>query len=158
MIILGIDPGTRFTGFGLIKKELGEIRHVDNGIVAPSPSVTLPKKLKKIFDKLEDLIREYSPGEIALEDLFVAKNAKSTLKLGYVRGVVMLAAAAHDIPLYEYPPSQIKLSISGFGGATKEQMQKMVQIHLKLKERAEENASDALAVALCHCQTRRFEK
>lgn len=156
MIILGIDPGTYRTGFGLVQKNGNQLDHVDNGLIAPSVKFSLPEKLKKIYESLEAMIKEFQPKEIALEDLFFAKNAKSVLKLGHARGVVMLAAAQHGIPVYEYPPAQVKQAICGFGQATKDQIQKMVKIHLKLKEVAEENASDALAVALCHCQTKRF--
>ncbi len=158
MIILGIDPGTYRTGFGLVQKNGNQLEHVDNGLIAPSVKFSLPEKLKKIYESIEAMIKTFQPKEIALEDLFFAKNAKSVLKLGHARGVVMLAAAQHGIPVYEYPPTQVKQAICGYGQATKDQIQKMVKIHLKLKEVAEENASDALAVALCHCQTKRFLK
>lgn len=158
MIILGIDPGTYYTGFGLIEKNGKNWAHVDNGLIAPPAKLSLPEKLEQIFNGLRQMIERHQPKEIALEDIFFAKNAKSALKLGHARGVAMLAAAHHQIPVFEYPPARIKQAITGFGQATKEQMQKMVKIHLKLKEVAEENANDALAVALCHCQTKRFQK
>ncbi|MDO8527630.1 MAG: crossover junction endodeoxyribonuclease RuvC [Deltaproteobacteria bacterium] len=157
MIILGVDPGTFTTGYGLIEKGKNSIRHIDNGLISPSKA-DLPLKLKQIFDAIHLLIEKFSPQELALEDVFVAKNARSSLKLGHARGVVMLAAANHGIPVYEYSPASVKSAIAGFGQASKEQMQKMVKIHLKLVEVAAEDAADALAVALCHCQTKRFEK
>lgn len=158
MIILGIDPGTQITGFGLIQKNGRGWCHLDNGLIQPRPKTPLPDRLQFIFQKITAMIEQFRPAEIALEDLFFAKNAKSALKLGHARGVVMLAAAQYQIPVFEYPPAQIKMALSGFGQATKTQMQKMVKIHLKLAEVAEENASDALAAALCHSQTRRFSK
>ena len=157
MIILGIDPGTHRTGFGLIEKNGKNWRHVENGLIAPAIKLLLPEKLKMIYQMLSRMIAQYQPTEIALEDLFFAKNAKSALKLGHARGVAMLAAAEQGLKVFEYPPATIKQTICGFGQASKEQMQKMVKIHLKLKEVAEENASDALAAALCHGQTKRFE-
>ncbi|OGQ05212.1 MAG: crossover junction endodeoxyribonuclease RuvC [Deltaproteobacteria bacterium RIFCSPLOWO2_01_44_7] len=157
MIILGVDPGTRFTGYGLIEKNGRGIQHIDNGLIAPSSKMEIPLRLKQIFEGIQKLIQQFSPSEIALEDVFMAKNVKSSLKLGYARGVVMLAAAIQGVSVYEYPPAQVKQAITGFGQATKEQMQKMVKIHLKLKEVAQEDATDALAVALCHCQTKRFK-
>ena len=157
MIILGIDPGTHRTGFGLIEKNGKNWRHVENGLIAPATKLLLPEKLKMIYQMLSRMIAQYQPTEIALEDLFFAKNAKSALKLGHARGVAMLAAAEQGLKVFEYPPATIKQTICGFGQASKEQMQKMVKIHLKLKEVAEENASDALAAALCHGQTKRFE-
>ncbi|MDP2600628.1 MAG: crossover junction endodeoxyribonuclease RuvC [Deltaproteobacteria bacterium] len=158
MIILGVDPGTYFTGYGLIEKERSGLKHIDNGLIAPLKTSLLPDKLKVLFDEISLLIEKFKPGEIALEDVFVAKNAKSSLKLGHARGVVMLAAAIKNVPVYEYPPAKVKQAVTGFGQATKDQMQKMVRLYLKLKEEAEENANDALAVALCHCQTMRLPK
>ena len=158
MIILGIDPGTQITGFGLIQKNGQGWRHLDCGLIQPKAKQPLPDRLQFIYQKIAQTIEQIRPNEIALEDLFFAKNAQSALKLGHARGVVMLAAAQYQIPVFEYPPAQIKMALAGFGQATKEQMQKMVKIHLKLKEVAEENASDALAVALCHSQTKRFAK
>lgn len=157
MVILGIDPGTHRTGYGLIRKNGRGWAHLENGLIAPPLKLPLPDRLQRIYQKIAELIEEFQPNEIALEDLFFAKNAKSALKLGHARGVVMLAAAQHQIPVYEYPPAKIKQALSGFGQASKEQMQKMVKIHLKLKEVPEENASDALAVALCHSQIRRWK-
>ena len=158
MIILGVDPGTYFTGYGLIEKNKSGLRHVDNGLIAPPKISELPCKLKTIFDEINRLLGEFSPEEVALEDVFVAKNARSSLKLGHARGIVMLAAALRNIPVFEYSPATVKQAITGFGRATKEQMQKMVKLYLKLNEEAEENANDALAVALCHCQTMRPRK
>ncbi len=158
MIILGVDPGTYFTGYGLIEKQKSGVTHIDNGLISPSKVSLLPDKLKTLFDEMTALIEKFEPQEIALENVFVAKNVKSSLKLGHARGVIMLAAAIRQIPVFEYPPAQIKLAITGFGQATKEQMQKMIRLSLKLKEEAQEDANDALAVALCHSQTMRIQQ
>lgn len=157
MIILGIDPGTHRTGWGLIQKIGPRWTHLDNGLIAPSIKLPLQSRLQTIYQKIAEQIETFRPKEIALEDLFFAKNAKTSLKLGHARGVVMLAAAQYGVPVFEYPPAKIKQALSGFGQASKEQMQKMVKIHLKLKEIPEENAADALAVALCHTQMRRWQ-
>lgn len=157
MIILGIDPGTYYTGYGFVEKNGGSTTHIDNGLIAPAKSLPLPQRLKVFFEEIGRLIEQFSPKEIALEDVFVAKNARSSLKLGHARGVIMLAAACKNIPVFEYSPAEVKQAVSGFGQATKEQMQKMICLHLKLKEVAQEDANDALAVALCHSQTKRFK-
>ena len=158
MKILGIDPGTHITGYGLIDKNGRDLRHIDNGLIVNAAATPTPLKLKKIYATIAALIVEHRPDVIALEDIFVARNVKTSLKLGQARGVVMLAAAEAGITVAEYPATQVKQAIASFGQAGKEQMQKMVKIHLKLKEVAQEDASDALAVALCHAQTARFEE
>jgi len=158
MIILGIDPGTRFTGYGLIQREKNKVRHIDNGIIIPKAKDPLPRRLQEIFQKISSLLKEFKPAEVALEDVFVAKNVRSSLKLGHARGVVMLAASLTNLPLFEYTPAEVKKAVASYGHATKEQMQKMVKLHLNLKEVAAEDATDALAVALCHAQTKRFQK
>lgn len=157
MIILGIDPGTHTTGFGLIENQKNSVRHLENGLIIGSEKNPLPLRLKKIYEIICKLIEQFKPEAIALEDIFMSKNARSSLKLGTARGVVMLACAQKALPVFEYPPALIKKAISGNGQASKEQMQKMVQIHLKLKEAAAEDAADALAVALCHSQMRQWK-
>ena len=152
MIIIGIDPGTRTTGYGLVTKTGRDVQHIDNGLISPPAKSPLPDRLKEIYTQVQKLIHEFKPQAIALEDLFVAKNARSSLILGHARGVIMLAASQGHVPLYEYSPAQIKRTVVGYGQATKEQIQKLVKIHLRLNEVASEDASDALAVALCHCQ------
>ena len=156
MITLGIDPGTHTTGYGLVTKTSRDPQHIDNGLIIPTKKNLLPERLKQIYHQVCRLITQFKPDAIALEDVFVAKNVRSSLTLGHARGVVMLAAAEQNVPVYEYSPAEVKQAIVGFGQASKEQVQKMVQIHLKLKEIAAEDASDALAVALCHCQKKRY--
>ena len=156
MRILGIDPGTRITGYGLILKNGRSIEHIDNGLIVNKADSPAPLKLQNIFEQLSRIIRDFKPDVVALEDIFVSQNVKSSLKLGQARGVVMLAAAQAGVAVGEYPPAQVKHAIASFGQATKEQVQKMVRLHLKLGEVAAEDASDALAVALCHAQTQRW--
>lgn len=156
MIILGIDPGTRTSGFGLIDNSKSAVRHLDNGLIIPSQKSPLPLRLKEIHEEVCRLIEQFRPTAVAIEDVFMSKNARSSLKLGTARGVVLLACAQKGLPVFEYPPATVKQAITGFGQASKEQMQKMVRIHLKLKEVAAEDATDALAVALCHSQMRKI--
>ncbi len=158
MITLGIDPGTHTTGYGLVTKTTRDPQHLENGLIIPTKKNLLPERLRQIYHQVQRLIAQFKPDAIALEDVFVAKNVRSSLTLGHARGVVMLAAAEQGLPVYEYSPAEVKQAIVGFGRASKEQVQKMVQIHLKLKEVAAEDASDALAVALCHCQMKRYER
>lgn len=152
MIILGIDPGTKALGYGLIAKNGREWHHVDNGVIIPE-SASLPERLQAMYTAIKKIIREYRPDAVALEDVFVAKNARSSLLLGHARGVVMLAAAKAHLPVFEYAPASVKEALCGFGQATKEQVQKMIRMRLKLSEVANADASDALAVALCYLQS-----
>lgn len=153
MRILGIDPGSHVTGYGIVEKNAGAIRHIDNGTIAPANSLPLPNRLRHIYEGLARLIAQHEPDAIVIENVFVAKNARSSLLLGHARGVAMLAASSAEVPVEEYSPSQIKMAVTGSGRADKEQMQRMVRAILALPEIACEDASDALAVAICHCQT-----
>jgi crossover junction endodeoxyribonuclease RuvC len=150
MLILGIDPGSRITGYGLIRKESGKTLHVENGGIYTADAPTFPERLVIIYKKVGELIKQFSPDVIAVEDIFYSKNVKSTVKLGHARGVALLVGSLSGLPIFEYTPLQIKQGIVGYGHATKDQVQQMVKRLLNLKEVAEENASDALAVALCH--------
>lgn len=146
-IILGIDPGTIVTGYGLIDKQG---RPLDFGCIRPPPSLALPMRYKIIFEGIEALIERHRPTAIAVESQFVLKNPQSTIKLGMAKGMVYLAAARANIPLYEYAPKKAKLAVVGRGGATKLQVQKMIQALLRLPQLPEpEDAADALALAIC---------
>ena len=147
-IILGIDPGSIRTGFGLIKISGREIKHIENGIIAPPPKELFKNRVAYIFSGVIDVIKEFSPQYISLEDIFVAKNAQSALKLGHIRGAVMSASFINNIPLWEFSPTHIKQAITGKGRATKSQIQFMVKTLLGLKEFPQEDASDALAAAI----------
>jgi len=149
MRILGVDPGTLVTGFGVLEKNGGGYEVIDFGCVKLSSRDDFPKRLKKIY--LSNVIKRHRPDEFAIEDLFYAQNVKVALKMGHARGVAILAAANHKIPTAEYSPREVKMAVVGNGGASKQQVQKMIQHLLKLQQPPEPiDASDALAVAICH--------
>jgi crossover junction endodeoxyribonuclease RuvC len=150
MRVLGIDPGSNTTGYGILEESGGVIRHLDNGNISPGTKLPFHKRLHGIYDGLIELIEEHRPDAVAIENVFVAKNARSSLLLGHARGVAMLAASCAGLAIEEYTPSQVKLAITGSGRAGKEQIQNMVKAILRLPEIACEDASDALAVAICH--------
>ncbi len=146
-IILGIDPGTRITGYGVIDDE---IHPLDFGSIRPPPQFTLADRYKILFNSLESLIERYQPVAIAVETQFVLKNAQSAIKLGMAKGMVFLAAARKAIPIYEFAPKKAKLAVVGHGNASKVQIQKMIQALLRLPNPPEpEDAADALALAIC---------
>lgn len=150
-IILGIDPGTTITGFGIIKLEGKNITLIKMGVFHLSKFKTHELKLKKIFESTLDLVDEYQPDELSIEAPFFGKNVQSMLKLGRAQGVAMAAALYRDVPIFEYSPKKIKKSITGNGNASKEQVAKMLQSLLKIKSMPEHlDASDGLAAAVCH--------
>lgn len=156
MIILGIDPGSRITGYGFVTKSGSTITHLDNGAIDATREPDLAARLKFIYLKIRELISKFQPTAVAIESIFYAKNVQSTVKLGHARGVAMLAATQEGLPLFEYSPLSVKQAVVGYGGASKEQVQKMVKSLLKLPQIAEANASDALAIALCHAQSEKM--
>jgi crossover junction endodeoxyribonuclease RuvC len=153
-IILGIDPGTRITGYGVIKIGKPQLEPIDFGCIRPPIHLDLPARYLALFNGLEDLLDRYSPDAVAVETQFVYKNVQSAIKLGMARGVVLLAAARRAIPIYEYTPRKAKLAVVGNGGASKEQVQRMIQLLLNLPSLPEpEDAADALALAVCHANS-----
>ncbi len=158
MRVFGIDPGSHFMGYGVVEKNGGQLVHVDNGCLRPKPAASLPERLEQIHRALLQALTTYRPDAVAVEQVFFAKNVASALKLGQSRGVALLAAAQSGLPVFEYSATAIKQATTGYGRAGKEQIQKMVQMILKLPELAEENASDALAVAICHLHTNQVLK
>ena len=158
MIILGIDPGSRITGYGLVQKTGTKITHVDNGIIDVTKAVTFEKKLQKIFESIRQIISTFNPAEVAIENIFYAKNVQSALKLGHARGSALIAFSVENKPVFEYTALQVKQAVTGFGKAEKTQVQKMTKTLLNLPQVAEENAADALAVALCHAHTGNLRK
>lgn len=150
MIILGIDPGTIVTGYGVIEKQGNRLLHRDNGGIFPAKGDPLPRRIFHIFQQIESLIEKFSPEVLALEDIFVAKNVSSALKLGHARGAAMVAGCRAGLPVFEYSANQVKLALTGYGHAGKEQIQKMVRTLLGLAGEPFSDASDALAVAICH--------
>ncbi len=151
MIILGVDPGTLFTGYAVISGIDEKLKLLCADVIKIPPKNKFPIRLKQIYDKLVDVIEFYKPDEFAIETAFYSKNVQSTLKLGHARGVSILAAVNKQIPTTEYSPREIKQSVSGQGGASKEQVRYMVCSLLKIKlESKQLDISDAIAVALCH--------
>jgi crossover junction endodeoxyribonuclease RuvC len=153
-IILGIDPGTRVTGYGLIKLKFNGFEALDFGCIRPPANADFSQKYLIIFNAIEELLDRFSPDAVAVETQFMYKNAQSSMKLGMARGMAILAAAKRKISLYEYAPKKAKLAVVGNGAASKEQVQKMIQLLLHLPSLPEpEDAADALALALCHAHT-----
>ena len=151
-IILGIDPGTNIMGYGLITVRGSALSLIQYGVIHLGKYANHETKLKKIFERVLGLIDEYHPDEVALEAPFYGKNIQSMLKLGRAQGVAMAAALFREIPITEYAPKKVKQSVTGNGGASKEQVQAMLQtlLHFKMSEEKKTDATDALAVAVCH--------
>lgn len=158
MIILGIDPGSRLLGYGIIEKTGTQVRVLTHGTIhlfhkemrnIPVDETT-PSRLKEIFVKLSEVIQKYKPHAMAVEKVFFAKNAVSALKLGQARGVVLLTGAVHDLEIHEYSVTEVKSMITGHGRADKEQVAKMLQMILGNQEFDTVDASDALSLALAH--------
>ena len=160
MTILGIDPGTRITGIGILEfsqKPKKEFRILFSDAILLNPKDTMPLRLKEIFESLSYLVKKYKPSEVAIETMFYGKNAQSAMKLGHARGVAMLVGVINNLSVFEYSPREVKKSVVGYGNASKEQVQAMVQRLLKLKTAPKHfDETDALAVALCHSNSRNF--
>lgn len=148
-IILGIDPGTRCTGYGIIWIKNSQQECISYGQITPKTNV-LSERLFQIYDSILEIIRHHQPTHVAIEQIFVHHNANSALKLGQARGAALVAAASGSLTVAEYSPRQIKQATVGYGNATKEQMQHMTKVLLKLEKTPPSDAADALAVALCH--------
>jgi crossover junction endodeoxyribonuclease RuvC len=159
MRVLGIDTGSRVTGYGVIEIDGADCVFIDCGIIRVNAADALSSRLKAIHEGMVGVIRNLRPDEAAVESLFHAANVQSALKLGHARGVCIHAAAAADLPVYEYSPAEVKNAVTGYGRAEKPQVQQMVRALLKLVDwTASYDASDALAVAICHAHTHRFKK
>jgi crossover junction endodeoxyribonuclease RuvC len=152
MIILGIDPGSQRTGYGLIEKTIRGLKHIDNGCLDLTGDHDFATRLKLLFEQLETVVNQFKPQAMAIEQVFYAKNAVSSLKLGQARGVALLAGARAGLPIHEYAPTQVKMAMVGHGRADKSQIQRMVKLQFGLPQPPEENAADALSVAFCHAQ------
>ena len=157
MLVLGVDPGSRVTGFGLVEKRNHEIIHIHSGLIRPPGKSPFYKRIHEIFESMIEIMERYRPHQMAIEDMFYAKNAQSSLKLGHARGAVLIAAVRCDIPIFEYSPLEIKKSVVGYGRADKEQVQSMVKIILRMKADMSLDTSDALATAICHLNWSRYE-
>lgn len=151
MIILGIDPGMAILGYGVIESDNYDMRLIDYGTITTPSTMDAPQRLLTIFTSVEELIQKYSPDAIAYEELFFNQNVKTALIVGQARGVAVLAGAKQGIDLFEYTPLQVKQAVVGYGRADKHQVQSMVKLLLHLKDIPKpDDASDALAVAICH--------
>lgn len=155
--ILGIDPGSRITGYGVIELQGPQYRYVDSGCIRAPEGQPLGVRLRAIFEGVDTLIATYHPTAMALEQVFVYRNVDSALKLGQARGVIICAAALADVPVAEYMPTRVKQAVVGTGRASKDQVQHMVSALLKLSATPQADAADALAIALCHAQSARLQ-
>jgi crossover junction endodeoxyribonuclease RuvC len=152
MRVLGIDPGSRITGFGLVERVGGRATYVESGCIRAGDG-DFPERLRIIFEGVRDLIRIYTPAEVAIERVFVHRNPDSALKLGQARGAAICAIVTAGLAVSEYMPAEIKQATVGKGNASKEQVQHMIQALLRLPGSPQADAADALAVALCHLNT-----
>lgn len=151
-IILGIDPGSRLCGYGLIKAKGNKLEYVASGVIKMSTQ-PFPQRLQIIFSDISEIIEEHHPDFAAVEDVFMGKNAASALKLGQARGAAIVACTHHHLPVAEYSARKVKLAMVGKGQADKKQVQQMVKSVLGLSKLPPEDAADALAVAVCHANT-----
>lgn len=149
-LIMGVDPGSRKTGYGFIQFTSGKAQYVASGVIRIPETLLLPERLKLIFSKSCELIKEYQPDEFAIESVFMSKSASSALKLGQARGSAIVAATSFDLPVSEYEARKVKQAVVGTGAADKLQVQHMVKVLLNLGQSPQEDAADALAIALCH--------
>ncbi len=151
--ILGIDPGSRLTGFGIVELKAGRAQWIDSGCIRTEGD-NLPQRLQMIFQGITEIISLYHPEEVAIENIFMHRNADSALKLGQARGAAISSVVMQNLPVFEYTPTQIKQAVVGRGHAAKEQVQHMMKVLLRLDQTPQADAADALAVAICHGHTR----
>ena len=152
--LMGIDPGSRMTGYGMIEVDGPRNRHIASGGIQTDSSRPVPERLKTIFEGISAVIREYQPVEVAVEQVFMHRNPDSALKLGQARGAAICAAVVAGLPVSEYAARAIKQAVVGSGAADKTQVQRMIALLLNLPALPQSDAADALAVAICHGHTR----
>jgi crossover junction endodeoxyribonuclease RuvC len=151
VVVLGIDPGTAHTGYGVVLSRGPALMALDGGVIETRPGAPLERRLATIHSKVSDLIRQHAPEAVAVEELYFGRNAHTAFAVGQARGVVLLSAGMHGVPCFSYTPQAVKQAVCGAGGAEKEQVQRMVGALLSLPEPPQpDHASDALAVAICH--------
>ncbi len=159
MRILGVDPGSVQTGFGVIHEEQASLSYLASGVIRTSPASSIPSRLKRIYGELKIVMECYRPDVVSIENIFVARNVRSALKLGHARGVAILAAVNNGLEVVEYTPAEVKKTLAGSGRAEKSQVQHMVRALLALSELPEPyDASDALALAICHSHSREMKR
>ncbi len=154
-LILGIDPGSQKTGFGIIAHQSGRSEYVTSGVIR-LPRVSLPERLKIIYDSVGEIVIQHCPQELAIEEVFLARDAKAAIKLGQARGAAIVACVNQGMPVHEYAAKSIKQAVVGTGSAEKGQVQHMVKSLLRLPAAPAEDAADALAAALCHAHTQQY--
>jgi crossover junction endodeoxyribonuclease RuvC len=157
MLVLGVDPGSVVTGYGLVEKKNQIFRCVDAGVVQASKKQPFAERIHAIYRSMVDIMSRHRPQEMAIEDVFFAKNPKSALKIGHARGAVLIAAVECGIGIHEYAATEIKQSVVGYGRASKEQVRSMVSVILKLDFQPKLDTSDALAAAVCHLNWQRYD-
>jgi crossover junction endodeoxyribonuclease RuvC len=151
MIVVGIDPGTAATGYGVVARRGGRVVALDGGVIETASGLALERRLATIHRRLEELLDEHAPEALAVEELYFGRNVRTALAVGQARGVVLLAAGQRGMPCFSYTPQQVKSAVCGSGHAEKDQVQRMVGTLLALPEPPRpDHAADALAVALCH--------
>jgi crossover junction endodeoxyribonuclease RuvC len=150
VLVLGIDPGSKYTGYGLVRRQGAKLVFEAAGRIKTQAADPLADRLYEVFGGLRAVLTEYAPQAVAVEDVFFAKNVRSAVRLGHVRGVALLAAAEAGLKVFEYPPASIKQAVVGYGRADKNQVGLMVRQLLGLRQPLPEDAADALAAAICH--------
>ena len=159
MIILGIDPGTAITGYGVIENNQGKLKAIDYGCILTDKKLKMPERLNLLGEELKKIIKKYKPQAMAVEELFFFKNAKTVITVGQARGVVLFVGKNTGLDIHEYTPLQVKQAVVGYGRADKKQVQQMVKAILALNEIPKpDDAADALAVAICCASSIKFEE
>jgi crossover junction endodeoxyribonuclease RuvC len=157
VLVLGIDPGTAITGYGLVREDDEGLTLIGCGVITTPADRPLPQRLQTIYRGLTAIIGQHQPDQVAVEELFFSRNVRTALSVGQARGVVLLAAAEAGLPLHEYKPLEVKQTVAGYGGADKRQVQEMVRLLLNLEQVPEpDDAADAVAVAVCHIHSARM--
>ncbi len=154
MVFMGIDPGYAITGYGVVEYNKGKFRILDYGVISTKAGTPFEKRMLAIFDGLTEIIGRFHPASIAVEELFFNRNTTTAIGTAQARGIAVLCGARGDVPVYEYTPRQVKLAVTGYGLADKNQVQQMVRIILGLADIPRpDDAADALAIAICHAHT-----
>lgn len=156
MLVLGVDPGSNVTGYGLIEKKTRELICIHSGHISFRGKIPFYERIHRIYRSFVEIMERYRPIDMAIEDVFYSKNIQSSLKLGHARGAVLIAAVQCGVRIFEYTPLEIKKAVVGYGRASKEQVCSMVQIILRLNDRPPLDTADALATAICHLNWARF--
>ncbi len=157
LTVIGVDPGSRITGYGIIQRRNRNLHLVDFGMIRLDSNMSIPERLVRFADRFSEIIQKYAIGVLAIEDVFAAKNIQSVLKLGQVRGVAMMIAAKNRLKIAEYAPATVKQNVVGYGRASKKQVQYIIQKTFKLQKMPASDTADALAVGLCYLYTDRFK-